>query len=229
METTPPTPQSDATKGFTLLMGNISSIIELLRTFNKRPLPATEDQVKGLVKLAERDRPLEVKVKTEEVVAQLVGQVEQLNKQHVATMKQVSEGFAKSGRLIGEMVDNQTAILKGGLELGVKDVQAATADMKAVAGLIPSKMPVDFKQGWRWVAGLLLGPVVFVLLGMGLAGQFSKVSKSDFEQLQKKWEEAKVTNAQVLKEGSYYKNQIKNYKAKNPNKTTDFPVYKVAK
>jgi len=27
-------------------------------------------------------------------------------------------------------------------------------------------MPVDFKQGWRWVAGLVLGPLAVVLLVM---------------------------------------------------------------
>ena len=46
------------------------------RATPKRPLSATENQVKDLVKLAERDRPLEVKVRTKEVVEQLVGKVE---------------------------------------------------------------------------------------------------------------------------------------------------------
>ena len=92
--------------------------------------------------------------------------------------------------------------------------------MKAGAARIPSKMTVDFKQGWRWVAGLLLGPVVFVLLGMGLAGQFSKVSKEEFEGVL-------ATNARVVKEGRHYKEQIEKYKAKNPE-TTAFPAYEVA-
>ena len=52
--------------------------VPIYRATPKRPLPATENQVKDLVKLAERDRPLEVKVKTKEVVEQLVGKVEQL-------------------------------------------------------------------------------------------------------------------------------------------------------
>ena len=58
------------------------------------------------------------------------------------------------------------------------------------------------------------------------------MSKSDFEQLQKKWEEAKVTNTQVTKEGNYYKTQIVDYKAKNKAKeakANDFPDYEAAK
>ena len=93
--------------------------------------------------------------------------------------------------------------------------------MKAGAARIPSKMTVDFKQGWRWVAGLMLGPVVFVLLGMAVTKQFSKVDKEAYEQ-------AKATNVQVVAEGYYYKEQIEKYKAKNPE-TTAFPAYEAAK
>ena len=232
---TPPPPQSDAAKGYNLLMGTISSIFELLRTFNKRPFPATEDQVKGLVKLAERDRPLLVKVETEAVVQQLAGRVQELNKEHVATMEQLSERFAKNGNLLGQIVDNQTVILKNELELGVKAVKAATVDMNAGAARISSKITVDFAQGWRWVAGLVLGPVAFLLLGMGFAGQFSKVSKSDFEQLQKQLQQSLAkqqvsegSESRILASETYYFAQIKKYKAKNPN-TKDFPAYERAK
>ena len=168
MEPIPPTPSA----GVAFLLAQIEIIGQAVRGYNKRPLPATEDQVKGLVKLAERDRPLLVKVETEAVVQQLAGRVQELNKGHVATMEQLSERFAKNGNLLGQIVDDQTAILKHELELGVKAVKAATVDMNAGAARIPSKITVDFAQGWRWVAGLVLGPVAFLLLGMGWAGQF---------------------------------------------------------
>ena len=197
-------------------------------------MPATEDQVKGLVKLAERDRPLVVKVETEAVVQQLAGRVQELNKEHVATMEQLSERFAKNGNLLGQIVDNQTVILKNELELGVKAVKAATVDMNAGAARISSKITVDFAQGWRWVAGLVLGPVAFLLLGMGFAGQFSKVSKSDFEQLQKQQQQSQAAQQKAEAQEKltysaqqYFFAQIKKYKAKNPN-TKDFPAYKGA-
>ena len=200
-----------------LTKANIGYLRQQAEAYNKRPLPATEDQVKGLVKLAERDRPLEVKVETEEVVKQLVGKVEQLTAAYLA----------KSDKLI-QLVDDRTDYLTEQLKAGVGAVQTASADMKAGAKLIPSKMTVDFKQGWRWVAGLLLGPVAFLLLGQAVTGQFSKVSKSDFEQLQAKNAALQVKKEQIDKEGRYYLNQIKRYKEKNPNKTTDFPAYKPA-
>ena len=58
-------------------MAEIERIAQELRAYNKRPLPATEDQVQALVKLAERDRPLTLHVNSEAVAAQLVGKVEQ--------------------------------------------------------------------------------------------------------------------------------------------------------
>ena len=110
-------------------------------------MPATEDQLKGLVKLAERDRSLVVKVETEEVVKQLMGQVEQLNKQLVATMGQLSASFAKNCNHLITVVDDQTTQLGAQLGTGVTAVQAATSDMKADAALIQTKITVDFKEG----------------------------------------------------------------------------------
>ena len=198
-------------------------------------MPATEDQVKGLVKLAERDRPLLVNVQTEEVVKQLVGQVEELHKQLVATMQQLSTTYLANSEKLIKLVDDRTDYLRDELALGVKGVKAATDDMKAGAALIPSKITVDFAQGWRWVAGLVLGPVAFLLLGMGFAGQFSKVSKSDFEQLQKQLQQSLAkqqvsegSESRILASETYYFAQIKKYKAKNPN-TKDFPAYERAK
>ena len=230
MEPTPP-----PINPVNVLMADIAIITQYVRAYNKRPLPATADEVKGLVKLAERDRPLVVKVETEAVVQQLAGRVQELNKEHVATMEQLSERFAKNGNLLGQIVDNQTVILKNELELGVKAVKAATVDMNAGAARISSKITVDFAQGWRWVAGLVLGPVAFLLLGMGFAGQFSKVSKSDFEQLQKQQQQSQAAQQKaerdyksVLGEDKYYFDQIKKYRAKNPN-TKDFSGYQGAK
>lgn len=217
---TPLTTESDASYGFTLIMNNLGYLRQQAEANNKRPFPATEDEVKALVKLAERDRPLVVKVTTEEVVAQLVGQMEQLNKQLVATLVELGKTFLESRNRLVDLVDDRTNYLRDELALGVKDVKAATDDMKAGAARIPSKMTVDFKQGWRWVAGLVLGPVVLLLLAMTLMGQFSKVDKEAYEQ-------AKATNVQVVKEGGYYKKQIEKYKAKNPE-TTAFPAYEVA-
>ena len=235
MEPTPP-----PINPVNVLMADIAIITQYVRAYNKRPLPATADEVKGLVKLAERDRPLVMKVTTEAVVEQIMGKTGE----SVAKFQSLYNQFlllleAQAKALKQDLATQATAMqtaAKAGGEAAVAMQTSAVAVVaagKKVKEDLPTSLPVSGRvygfTDWKTAVGCLLGPVAFLLLGMAVTGQFSKVSKSDFEQLQKKWEEAKVTNAQVLKEGSYYKNQIKNYKAKNPNKTTDFPVYKVAK
>ena len=217
--TTPPTPVSDATQGYTLLMSSLGYLRQKAEAYDKRPLPATEDQVKDLVKLAERDRPLEVKVETEEVVKQLVGKVEQLTAAYLA----------KSDKLI-ELVDDRTDYLTEQLKAGVEAVQLATAEMKAVVKVIPGSVPVTGKfYGFtNWQAAVVTVVVSALLGALLLSALSSKVSKEDFERLQAKERQAVRTNAVVTAEGRYYIDQIKRYKGKNPNKTTDFPAYKPA-
>ena len=74
---TPLTTESDASYGFTLIMNNLAYLRQQAEANNKRPFPATEDEVKALVKLAERDRPLVLKVRTEAVVEQIMGKTEE--------------------------------------------------------------------------------------------------------------------------------------------------------
>jgi hypothetical protein len=57
-------------------MAEIERIAQELRAVNKRPLPATEDQVKALLAVAERDRPLTVNVNSQAVATLLLGQVD---------------------------------------------------------------------------------------------------------------------------------------------------------
>ena len=216
--TTPPTPESDASKGFSLLMSNLGYLRQQAEAYNKRPLPATEDQVKGLVKLAERDRPLEVKVETEEVVKQLVGKVEQLTAAYLA----------KSDKLI-QLVDDRTDYLTEQLKVGVVAVQTATADMKAGAKLIPSSVPVKGKfYGFtNWQAAAVTVVVSALLGALLLSVLSSKVSKEDFERLQVKEQKAQADYKSIFNEDKYYFDQIRRYKEKNP-KTFDFPAYKRA-
>lgn len=230
---TPLDTESDASYGFSLIMNNLAYLRQQAEANNKRPFSATADEVKGLVKLAERDRPLVLNVETEVVVAQLVGQVEELNKQLVATMQQLSTTYLANSEKLIKLVDDRTDYLGVELKLGVKAVQAATVDMTAGAARIPSKITVDFAQGWRWVAGLVLGPLAVVLLVMELCGQFSKVSESDFKKLQAQQKQSQEAQQKaekdyksILAEDTYFFGQIKKYRAKNPN-TKDFPAYKV--
>ncbi len=72
-----PPPPSTPNNGVAILMAEIERIAQELRAANKRPLPATEDQVKALLSVAERERPLTLTVDSQPVATLLLGQVEQ--------------------------------------------------------------------------------------------------------------------------------------------------------
>ena len=241
MEPTPP-----PINPVNVLMADIAIITQYVRAYNKRPLPATADEVKGLVKLAERDRPLVVKVTTEAVVEQIMGKTGE----SVAKFQSLYNQFlllleAQAKALKQDLATQATAMqtaAKAGGEAAV--AMQTSADAVAAAGKkvkedLPTSVPVRGEvygfTDWKTAVGCLLGPVVLLLLGMAVTGQFSKVSKSDFEQLQaqQKQSQAKVKELEeAFKKAAavdhYYFGQIEKYKAKNP-KTKDFPVYKEAK
>jgi hypothetical protein len=154
-------------------MAEIERIAQELRAVNERPLPATEDQVKALVKLAERDRPLTLHVNSEAVAKQLVGQVDQQAKV-----------FQTTGYELIHYLDERQQTRTAALDKGVAAVQAAEAKLQASAQQIPRSVSLNVLQNWRSMLGFMLGPVLLVLLGMLLTGHFSRVPKEELEKVQ---------------------------------------------
>jgi len=168
-----PTPPPTPSNGVAILMAEIERIAQELRAVNKRPLPATEDQVKALVKLAERDRPLTLNVNSQAVATLLLGQVD----------KQ-AQVFQTTGYELIKYLDDRQQVMTAALDKGVAAVQAAEARLQASAQQIPRSVPLNVLENWRSTLGFTLGPVVLVVLGMLFAGHFSRVPKEELEQVQ---------------------------------------------
>ena len=168
-----PTPPPAPTNGVAILMAEIERIAQELRAGNKRPSPATEDQVKALVKLAERDRPLTLNVNSQAVATLLLGQVDQ----------QAQRLQAGADKLI-KLVDDRTDYLVEQLTARLAAVQAAEASLTAAAQRIPRSVPLNVFENWRSTLGFTLGPVVLLLLGMLFAGHFSRVPKAELDKVQ---------------------------------------------
>jgi soluble cytochrome b562 len=195
-------------------MAEIERIAQELRAYNKRPLPATEDQVQALVKLAERDRPLTLNVNSEAVAAQLVGKVEQ----------QAKTFQAGCDKLI-TLVDDRTDYLTEQLTARLAAVQAAEAGLAATVQRIPREVGVNWLSHWKLTAGVVLGPLVLVLLMLWFTGMFSRVPKADVEKLQVENGQLRQYNARLTKEGSFYLDQVQRYRAKFPKTSPYFPKY----
>ena len=168
-----PTPPPAPTNGVAILMAEIERIAQELRALGKRPLPATEDQVKALLTLAERERPLTLNVNSQAVATLLLGQVDQ----------QAQRLQAGADKLI-KLVDDRTDYLVEQLTARLAAVQAAEAGLAAAAQRIPRSVPLNVFENWRSTVGFTLGPVLLVLLALLLDGHFSRVPKEDLAKVQ---------------------------------------------
>jgi len=209
-----PTPPTTPGNGVATLMAEIERIAQELRAYNKRPLPATEDQVQALVKLAERDRPLTLNVNSDAVAAQLVGKVEQQAKVFQDT------GY----QLINYLDDRQKALTRA-LDERVAALKAAEASLQATAQGIPRQVPLDVFANWRSTVGFTLGPVVLVLLTMLVTGHFSRVPKADLEKAQAETAQYQQRNERLRKEGTFYYDQVQAYRKKFPKSAPYFSQY----
>jgi hypothetical protein len=177
-------------------------------------LPATEDQVQALVKLAERDRPLTLKVNSEAVAQQLVGKVEQQAKV-----------FQDTGYQLINYLDDRQKALTSALDERVAALQAAEASLQATAQRIPRQVPLNVFENWRSTVGFTFGPVVLVLLTMLITGHFSRVPKADLEAVQAENTQFRQANTRLRKEGTFYYEQVQAYRKKFPKSAPYFPQY----
>lgn len=209
-----PTPPPAPTNGVAVLMAEIERIAQELRAYNKRPLPATEGQVQALVKLAERDRPLTLNVNSDAVAKQLLGKVDQQAKV-----------FQDTGYQLINYLDDRQKALTTALDERVAALKAAEASLQATAQQIPRSVPLNVFENWRSTVGFTLGPVALILLTMLCTGHFSRVPKADLEAVQAENEQLRQNNARLLREGTFYLDQVKRYRAKFPKTAPCFPKY----
>lgn len=209
-----PTPSPAPPSGVAVLMAEIERIAQELRAYNKRPLPATEAQIKALVQLAERDRPLTLQVNSEAVAKQLVGKIDQ----------QAQAFQAGCDKLI-TLVDDRTDYLTEQLTARLAAVQAAEAKLAATAQQIPREVGVNWLKNWQATAVVGVGPLLVVLLMLGLTGMFSRVPKAEVEKLQAENVQLRQYNARVSQEGTFYMRQVQQYRQKFPKAAPYFPKY----
>jgi hypothetical protein len=175
-------------------MAEIERIAQELRALDKRPLPATEDQVKALVTLAERDRPLTLSVNSEAVAKLLMGKVEQQTKAFEVVCDRVIR-----------LVDDRTDYLNGQLTAQLAGLQQAQTKLAATIQGIPRKVAIDWHTHWKVAASLALGPVVLVLLMLWFTGMFSRVPQQELVQAQAQTTQAQAQATRMTEEVQKYR------------------------
>lgn len=184
-----PTPPPAPPNGVAVLMAEIERIAQELRALNKRPLPTTADQVKALVQLAERDRPLTLHVDSEAVAALLLGQV-----------GEQAQAFQAGCDKLIKLVDERTNFLNKQLTARLAAVQAAEAGLAATAQRIPREVGVNWLSNWKLTAGVVLGPLVLVLLLLWFTGMFARVPREQLAAVQEQVELFRQGRAALARE-----------------------------
>lgn len=111
------------------------------------------------------------------------------------------------------------------MQESTRQLTAATAELTKATEAVPRSVPVDFLQGWRWPAALVVVPVVVVLLGLWIGGAFSGVAQAKYDQLQQEKQALTQANQKLLVEGRYYFDQVQQYRKKFPKTAASFPKY----
>jgi hypothetical protein len=153
-------------------------------------------------------------VNSEAVATLLLGQVDQ----------QAKAFQAGCDKLI-TLVDDRTDYLTEQLTARLAAVQAAEAGLAATAQRIPREVGVNWLSHWKITAGVVLGPLGLVLLMLWFTGMFSRVPKADFEKLQVENGQLRQYNARLTKEGTFYLDQVQQYRVKFPKAASYFPKY----
>ncbi|WP_147320855.1 hypothetical protein [Hymenobacter lapidiphilus] len=186
----PPPPPSN---GVAILMAEIERIAQELRALDKRPLPATEDQVKALVTLAERDRPLTLSVNSEAVAKLLMGKVDQQTK-----------AFEEVCTKLIRLVDDRTDYLNEQLTAKLVGLQQAQTKLAVTIQDIPREVAVNWRTHWKATASIALGPVVLVLLMLWFTGMFSRVPQQELAQAQAQTTQAQTKATRMTEEVQKY-------------------------
>ncbi|RYE90001.1 MAG: hypothetical protein EOO37_03940 [Cytophagaceae bacterium] len=222
-----PTPYNNA---IGILMADIERLGQELRALNKRPLPATEDQVKALL-LTEKNRP--VNVPADKVVEQLMGRTGE----HVSSFQAIYNQFISLLESRTRALSQELATQVAAIQKATAAMQQGTAAMAATAERFPHKVAIegDFHgfSSWKVAAALIGLTILLLVIGMGMGGQFSKVSRADFDRLQARNDSIRIKNASTRKtnellneENLFYLRNIKRYVAKNKKSAAAFPEYK---
>jgi hypothetical protein len=223
--------------GVNTLLADIERILQQLRAYNKRPLPATEEQVKKLIQ-NEKERPIHVPA--EKVVEQLMGKTEELVARFQSIYNEFITLLNSQTRALRQEMTTQVAAMQAAaaaVQASARAVQASAGEVGAAGEKLPRSISVEGEvfgfTNWKIAVGCLVGPVLFLLLIQASLGQFSKVSKEEYEQLQAlnatiqaKSAMLRETNNLLDEENRFYLKHIGRYVAKNKKAAVDFPTWK---
>lgn len=207
------------------IYGNIGEIRDALDTLLKRGKPVSMADLQALVASVEAKSRPTLTFPASEAARLLAPQLLPLlpTPDNLAAAGKYASALIEAGIGAGtqQSIDQVTARVQE----STRQLSAAAAALTKAAEAVPRSVPVDFLQGWRWPAGLVLGPAVLLLLGLWLGGAFSGVAQAKYDQLQQEKQALTQAHQKLLTEGRFYLDQVQHYRNKFPKAATYFPKY----
>lgn len=207
------------------LYGNISEIRDALDALLKRGKPVSVADLQALVASVEAKSRPTLTLPAAEVAQLLAPQLLPLLPTPATLVQAGQQAAARIETAITTGTQSSVQQVVASMQESSRQLTAAAAVLTKAAETVPRSVPVDFLRGWGYVAALVFGPLGGVLLFLWGIGAFSGVAQVKYDQLQQERQALTQANEQLLTEGRYYFDQVKQYRAKFPKSARYFPKY----
>jgi hypothetical protein len=208
------------------LYSNIGEIRDALDTLLKRGKPVSVADLQTLVATVEAKSRPTINLPADEVAKRLVPQLLPLLPTPATLAQAGQQAATRIEAAITAGTQASTEQVTARVQESTRQLIAAAATLTKAAESVPRSVRVDFLQGWRWPAGLVLVPVALLLVGLWLFGAFTGVSQAKYDHLLGVAQE-------VGRERDYYHQQIEQFRksmstTKAMRQTTQqlFPPYR---
>ena len=207
------------------LFDNIGAMREALETLLKRGKPVSVEDLQKLIATVEAKAQPQFQLPAADIAKLLAPAMLPLlpTPDNLVAAGQKAAGHIKAAIRVG--TDENIDYLVARVQQGTEQLIGATATLRQAAAAVPKSVKVDFLQGWKTVSMVAFLPVLSVLLVLWMGGFFSRVSRAKYEEVLQEQHRVVGYNAQLLKEGKFYFEQVRRYVEQNPKAKAKFPKY----
>lgn len=196
------------------------------------PVKLAQQLLPELLAQLPKQVPLKIELKTEEIVRLLSPAVNSQVAAIETTNQQLLRGLTQ-----------HLAAIDATLATRLQALKEREESLRATAAKVPSKVEVNIIDGFRNLALVAFGPLLFVLAMLGAIGVFSKEPVDTYNAVVRAYGEVKADNTKLAKhndslqrvelaqrkELDFYRTQVRRYRKKFPKRAADLPLYSPVK
>jgi hypothetical protein len=196
------------------LYSNIGEIRDALDTLLKRGKPVSVADLQALV--------ASVEAKSRPTLTFPASEAARLLAPQLLPLLPTPDNLAAAGKHAAARIEAALAAgtqqridqVTASVQESTRQLSAAAAALTKAAEAVPRSVKVDFLQGWRLPAGLVVVPMLLLLLGLWLGDAFAGVAQA-------KYDSQRAVAQELADERDFYQKQIRVFReAMKPNPAT---------